>query len=199
MANSIERASDLLITTEKTLRDLVSDSAMSGDYASVVRIAEWAQSIREMLGGKLSKPTAERPPTPAKAKLKASGTRKPPMVRKQSDYPRFLQNGHELIRLAWSKREKREYRHKAPYSVVQAVARVMQEKGVEGRVFSTDDLLPLRDGDAADIPNYQAYVAIALFKHAGLIDQHGREGYSIRQPRDFANAVEAVWKNLPKQ
>lgn len=194
MANHIERASDLLLTTEKTLRDLVSESAMSGDYASVVRIAEWARSIREMLEGKLS-PASERPRTPAKAKLKAKSS----VVRKQSDYPRFLQNGHELIRLAWSKRGKREYRHKAPYSVVQAVARAMQENGAEGRVFSTDDFLPLRDGEVADIPNYQVYVAIALFKHAGLIDQHGREGYSIRQPRDFANAVETVWKNLPKQ
>lgn len=199
MSDYIKRASRLLEGTEKALRDLVSESAMSGDYSSVVLIAEWAKSLHQLLqesgtansgNGKLSTATKQ---------LKKNTTSKPASRPAINDYPRFLQQGNELIRVAWSKREKREYRHKAPYSAVEAVARAMHEKGVEGRVFSTDDFLPLRDGEATDIPNYQAYVAIALFKHTGLIDQHGRQGYSIRQPHDFRNAVETLWRNLPKQ
>ncbi len=194
MATYTERASDLLSKAEKALRDLVSEAAMSGDYSSVVRIAEWAQTIRELLHGKQalqvrSHRTAKAKPTAGKSHVS----------RKQGEYPRFFRNDNELIRVAWSKRAKRQYRHKAAYSVVEAVARAMHEKGAEGRVFSTDVFLPVRDREAEDIPNYQVYVAIALLKHAGLIDQHGRQGYSIRQPHDFRNAVEAVWKNLPRQ
>jgi hypothetical protein len=74
----------------------------------------------------------------------------------------------------------------------------MASKGVDGRVFSTDEFLPIKDStDGSDVPSYQAYVGISLLKQTGLIDQHGRQGYSIPRIAEFKDAVEAVWKNLP--
>ena len=54
-----------------------------------------------------------------------------------SGYPKFFRQGDQLIRVAWSKREKGEYQHKATYSVVQAVALAIAGCGKNGRVFST--------------------------------------------------------------
>ena len=102
------------------------------------------------------------------------------------------------MRIAWSKREKKEYRHKADSSVLKILAKSMAEKGSDGRVFATDQFLPVRDQQNAEVPNYQAYLGISLFKQAGLIDQHGRQGYSIPRLADFKDAVEAVWKKLPE-
>jgi hypothetical protein len=93
-------------------------------------------------------------------------------------------------------KRKGEYQHKAPYSVLLALADAMVESGRDGRIFSTEDLLPIQ-ADGASVPAYQAYLGIALFKHGGLIDQHGRQGYSIPQPSKFKDAVIKVWGTLP--
>ena len=101
------------------------------------------------------------------------------------------------MRIAWSKRKKKEYRHKAPYAVLQALVKVMSELGKDGRIFSTEDLLPIQDTDGNEVPSYQAYVGIALLKHTSLLDQHGRQGYSIPRLAEFADTIEAVWQKLP--
>jgi hypothetical protein len=75
----------------------------------------------------------------------------------------------------------------------------MLERGADGRIFSTDELLPLCDNGGADVPSYQVYAGIALFKQTGLIDQHGRRGYSIPRPKELKDAVEAVLQNLPEK
>ena len=203
----LDRATELLRQAETELRDLLSEAAKSGDYPSVLRIAAWARTLTELVNADRSGGRALGPVNPrvsgrtreqhGKApKLSGAGTARP----RGSDYPRFFRHGDELVRVAWSKREKKEYRHKASSTALKALAAVMAEKGTEGRMFSTDEFLPLRSGaDGTEIPSYQVYVGISLFKQAGLIDQHGRQGYSIPRLADFKEAVEAVWKKLPQQ
>ncbi|MGH9904020.1 MAG: hypothetical protein ACRD8U_00385 [Pyrinomonadaceae bacterium] len=75
----------------------------------------------------------------------------------------------------------------------------MAETGSDGRVFSTDELLPIHDEDGEEVPSYQVYAALALLKQVGLVDQHGRQGYSIPRLPEFKRAVESVWRNLPEK
>jgi hypothetical protein len=114
-------------------------------------------------------------------------------------YPKFFRHGEQLLRIAWSKKEKKEYQHKAPKFAITALAAAMTKAGKDGRIFSTDDFLPITDSDGTEIPAYQAYVGIALLKQTALIDQHGRQGYSIPRMAEFKDEVEAVWTKLPKQ
>jgi hypothetical protein len=79
-----------------------------------------------------------------------------------------------------------------------AASKAIAGKGLDGRVFSTNDVLPLADDDGSEIPSYQVYVAIALLKQAGLLDQHGRQGYSIPDPSRFLDAAQAVLQSLPE-
>jgi hypothetical protein len=75
----------------------------------------------------------------------------------------------------------------------------MAEKGAGGRIFSTDQFLPIHNStDGLPVPNYQAYVGISLLKQTALIDQHGRRGYSIPQIAMFSEAVESVWRKIPE-
>jgi hypothetical protein len=57
----------------------------------------------------------------------------------------------------------------------------------------------LHDSEGSDIPAYQTYVCIAFLKVTGLIEQHGRRGYSIARLDDFAGAVESTWRALPTE
>ncbi len=195
----LDRASHLLQETEAKLRGLVSEAATSGDYASVVQIASWARTLSELLTRKTPERTSNAIPTPSSRHNGAKGPKQISLSRRgQRSYPLFFRQGDQVVRIAWSKREKKEYRHKAAYTVLKVLAKSMAEKGSDGRVFATEQFLPVRDAQNSEVPNYQAYVGISLFKQTGLIDQHGRQGYSIPRLADFKDAVEAVWKKLPE-
>ena len=73
----------------------------------------------------------------------------------------------------------------------------MIERGAGGRVFATDELFPVCNiTDGRDIPNYKAYVGISFLKHTGIVEQHGRRGYSITHVTDFEASVEKLWAQL---
>jgi hypothetical protein len=199
---TVQQATKLLNDTEGKLRELVSTAASSGDYASVVHMAAWARTISELIKGTASEaktPANHTSPVQPNGKNgKHAAPRSKAAHHIQKSYPQFYRQGDQLIRIAWSKREKKEYRHKAPLFVLRGLAKAMAEKGADGRVFSTDQFLPIPETSNGEVPNYQAYVGISMFKQTGLIDQHGRQGYSIPRLAEFKDAVEAIWKKLPE-
>src|SRR5439155_15805972 len=191
----------LLQETEAKLRGLVSEAATSGDYASVVQIASLARTVSELLNRKSPERvnSAVAVPVPNFPHVGAKGPKQISLSKRgERSYPLFFRQGDQVVRIAWSKREKKEYRHKAAYTILKLLAKSMAEKGSDGRVFATEQFLPVHDAQNSEVPNYQAYVGISLFKQTGLIDQHGRQGYSIPRLADFKDAVEAVWKKLPE-
>jgi hypothetical protein len=57
-----------------------------------------------------------------------------------------------------------------------------------------DKVLPLRDPDTkAEFPTYQPYVALAFLKQHGLVEQHGRSGYSISKLKTLAVDSDEAW------
>jgi hypothetical protein len=197
----VRRATDVLKHAEIGLRDLVSKAATNGDYDSVVKIASWAGAVSDLLK-RAATSKSNGPFSPPKGKenppQRPRNTGHPVSASMaQNGYPRFFRQGDTVVRVAWSKREKDEYQHKAPQVVLRVLGGAMARVGADGRVFSTDDFLPIRDADGSEIPSYQAYVGIALLKQAGLIDQHGRQGYSIPRLAEFPDSIEAVLKKLP--
>ena len=199
--DSVKRAAGVLQQAEATLRGLVSDAAASGDYASVVQIAAWARTVSELVQAAPGQPAKSSAPTPRLQHKSGKGVPAPRRTPRPAvdEYPKFLRQGDQLIRIAWSKKEKKEYQHKMPLPVLRSLTKAMANIGADGRVFSTDQFLPIRDDDDEEVPSYQAYVGIALLKQTGLIDQHGRQGYSIPRLAEFKEAVEAIWQKLPKQ
>src|SRR5574341_326886 len=141
-----DRATDLLRRTEAELRRILSEAATSGDYGSVVQVTGWARSISDMLRGT---PQATSGVGSAAASQSRKGVRparsQEPAIQRSNGYPRFFRQGDRLVRVAWSKREKKEYEHKASLDALQALAVAIADKGADGRVFSMEELLPIRD------------------------------------------------------
>jgi hypothetical protein len=184
--DSVDRAADILAQAEKALRELAAKAVESGEYTNVLKITSWAKGVQELVGGK-----APPPPPPVKGK-KRSAPAKP-----KAEYPRFFRKGDTLVRIAWSKRQRSEYQHKAPHSVVLVTADAVIKAGKDGRIFSTEDFLPVHETDGSEVPSYQVYLVIALLKLVGLIDQHGRQGYSVPRLDEFKDALKGVWEKLP--
>lgn len=182
----LTKALQVLGKCEADLRVLVTAAADSGDYDAVLRITSWAKQIASMSG---SVPVAAAEKRPATNRLKKA------LVR--PTYPRFFRRGDHLVKIGWSKREKSEYEHKAPRQVVLLLARVTADMGKDGRIFQVNALLPLIDPkDRTQVPDYQVYLIIAWWRSIGLLDQHGRQGYSIPNASQLQQAVESAWTKL---
>jgi hypothetical protein len=143
-------------------------------------------------------------PSPVKRSTKArarKGTAKAGARKKSlTGYPKFIRDGENLVKIGWSKKEKTQYEHKSPKSVLGPLLESLLAAGGDGHRFTTDDVLPLREaGDGTEIPSYQSYLCLAWLRSEELIEQHGRQGYSLPQPDRLAASVEESWERLARR
>lgn len=186
-----------LVQAEEKLQFVITESAKDAHYAVSKAASAVAESIRE-IRDRLT--TKDEPPTsPSPRSSSASQMKIATHAARRPAYPRFYRRGDQLIRVAYSRRGKKEYSHKAPRTVLELMAAAMSELGKDGRVLTTDQLLPMATSDGNAVPDYQSYVCIAFLKEAGLIDQHGRQGYSIPRLAQFKESVISSWHNLSEQ
>lgn len=179
----LTQAYRILANCEAELRLQVGAAAQDGDYEAVLRLTRWAQTVSE-LGHDDKRPNALSPaPT-----RKARSTKK--------DYPLFAKSDLSLIKIGWSKKTKTEYEHRAPLELIEKLADAAMAVGARGRVFQLDALARAADGADAK-PGYQLYLIVAWWRDAGLIDQHGRKGYSIPRLSSFANDSRLAFDALP--
>ncbi len=120
---------------------------------------------------------------------------------KKSDYPKFLREKHELVKLGWSPREEGPYEHRVPKAGVDAVTSEVASKGKAGHRFTMDEILKALAiaKNAEQVPSYQTYAVVSWLKWAGMVLQHGRQGYTVVRPQTFATAIEAAWQSLPQR
>lgn len=174
-----------LAKCESELRALLAHAASAGEYDAVIKLTSWARTVAGLIGGALPSVTEGS---------KAASKRKVGTA-----YPRFERRGESLVKIGWSKREKAEYEHKAPMGAVALVADKVQKKGADGRIFQISGLLPCESTDGEVIvPDYQVYLVVAWWREIGLLEQHGRQGYSLPNPSEFAKSVERASTGLIK-
>jgi hypothetical protein len=198
---------------ERSLRKLMSDASADGDYASVLRIADLAKAInglaaeaRSTSGGVSPLPAADATSIDSAGHAKSNGAssgaglmlaarRTAPSV---EAYPKFFRRGDELVKVGWSKKERKEYNHRASRRAVDATAAAIKQVGAKGKLFNGEAILPLKDAtDGSAVPGYQAYVALAWLTRLGVVEQHGvRGGYTLATGKQDESAIAAAWPEL---
>jgi hypothetical protein len=203
---TIELAADILKRTETELRQLIAAAAQGGNYEILPRLAALASDLAA-LERKTRVPDERGPHGGAgrRAGINRGATRKDRLpVRKRRTrrgtppgYPKFLRRGDNLVKVGWSRRDKREYQHAAPWAVLLCVADVLAKSGSPAEVFTTENLMShLVHNNRNDVPSYQVYVCLGWFRDRGLVRQHGRQGYSVAEPERLCETVRAEWKVL---
>jgi hypothetical protein len=211
---TLNRARAVVEKAERELRQLLSEAAAAGEYDSVVTLADWARQLAAF-GGQVPSPVnltaangvaavaPRQPAVPAETSSsqrapKGRSKKKAKRTSRNGDYPKFLREKDELVKIGWSKSEKAPYEHKAPKTVIGLLAQALIRAGRGGRRFSTDEILPLKQsaGDG-EVPSYQAYLALAWFRVESLVTQHGRQGYSLPEGINLTDEAERRWGNLP--
>lgn len=142
------------------------------------------------------------PATPRRAKrrvAKRAGRAVRKRAPKKGLYPKFYREGDYLVKVAWSKKERGEYQHKAPRQVAELLAAAIAKRSGNGRMFTSEDIFPLKDPQGGgDVPSYQAYAALAWFRQSGLVQPHGRRGYTAKKDGRLTELLTAAWQNLSK-
>ena len=215
--NIAEEANDICARAESALRVLMQKAIETGEYRHLPNLARMAEQLNA-LGERMTQPIAE--PTPvnmpvekaskkSKAQKRRSGKnhsrdigkqqgKKPALQPSGHGYPKFQREDDWIIKIGWSKNLKSEYQHRAPKKVVDALVKSVLNAGANEKVFSVDELMPIADPeDGTAIPGYQVYIALAWLRTEGLLQQHGREGYSLFAPINMVETVEKRWSAIP--
>ena len=196
----LQRTERLLSDTEKSLADLAHEAGAARNYdlaASLIELARRIKDLGEQVANRNSKTghTSTADQTSAGQSLKGGST---PVQRRGrlGQYPRFLREGENLVKIGWSKSEKTEYEHKSPKRVLAVLCETLDN--ANGKRVAMNKVLPLRDpADGSAIPHYQPYVCLAWLRSVGLVIQHGRQGYSLAKGTDLEKSVEMNWASLP--
>ena len=210
-----DRGIVVLQDCEGRLRELVSEAAASGEYELVLRLTEWARTISALASGS-PLPGREdavhaiegngadavgRKRSVGGTNRRNKGTRKVQRKKRplRAAYPRFARLKNELVKIGWSKKQKKEYQHKAPRHVVDSLADRLVEVAATEDLFSSEQLFPLADQSGqSEIPSYQAYLCLAWFRDQNLVEQVGRQGYRLTDCAGLKDVVDQCWQNLPK-
>jgi len=204
MANT--NALRLLESCENGLRELLGRAASRGDYSDVLRLTSWAKVIHSLADDAKTEqakgPLFEERPK-ARANTASATVQRSRRSRKATrnsgkadGYPRFLREGDTLVKIGWSRRDSEEYQHKAPHTVLALLMQKLTVVGAGGRLFASEDLMPLHTEHGAEIPNYQVYLCLAWLRSEGLVLPQGRQGYTLKNGENSISSVEVRWQHM---
>jgi len=184
----------ILTETHQRLREVLASALEAHAYEDVASIARIADHISRLLNG--SAPLTSTLNANAEPVVGKAGNT--PRSRTRHDLPRFERDGDRLVKIAWSKKDRAEYEHRAPLSVVVVLLDAIRERKGEGAVFETPDILPLPGPHRGkEVPSYQAYLALAWLRQEGIIIKHGRNSYILTPNTATPERIDELWKALP--
>ncbi|MCC6741394.1 MAG: hypothetical protein IT452_20290 [Planctomycetia bacterium] len=196
----------MLAKCEQDLRALLAEAANAGEYSSLHLLTNCARAVAS-LGPQLQQNSVvpEKLEQPRETSEECSVTDGHPNSREgvriaRSRYPRFFRRGQELVKVGWSKRDRREYHHRAPWSSIEAVAEAVVRKGIGRKLFKGGDILAaLEASGRGTVPDYQTYVALAWMKDLKLVVQRGRKaGYAVPETKTVKASLPEAWQQLPE-
>jgi hypothetical protein len=201
-----DRIAKTLGEAEKSLVELSAEAARSRDYDRAAIIIGLAREIRAMA----ARLEFSRLPEVSASSVKQTGGLREPTEQgkgrrstsarsrrgRRSAYPQFFRDGESLLKVGFSKRDG-EYVHKAPDRVLFALVEVFAKTCGRSRRFTMEEVIPqVGTAIGCDVPSYQSYLCLSWLRSLGLVEQHGRQGYSVKKASELPQQVRARWEQL---
>ncbi len=208
----VETANQLIRDCESQIRALIESALTERQYEEIAHLASLASALSAV--GNRSFPERLVSPESSVANGSAIGSsdstsannnstevRRSAEISKQraNQYPRFERHGDRLVKLGWSKKDRSVYEHRAPVEVVRAVAAKLGSSARKGAYLRMDEMLPIRAGDGAEVPSYQAYLVLAWLREMGAVRRLGNDGYKLIDKHLDEQKVEDLWIQTPER
>lgn len=203
--SNVSVALQILSKAEAELRSVIERALAEGSYSDVATIARIADGLAQLSA---AEPVDEGQPTPRAERSRPAVPPAPspaqPTVSRGSrtarTFPRFEREGDKLVKIAWSKKDRAEYEHKAPRRIVDLLLESIRSRKGEGAKFDAPDVLPLKDSKTRrEVPSYQSYLALAWLRHEGVITKYGRDGYALKPTAATPDHLSELWEALPSR
>lgn len=206
---SNDSAVKILQRAESELRSLIEKALADGRYGDVASIARLADRLAQMVSpngsaeiGNNSVDSSDLNESSAREEFETSprpGTKLSKRAARKL-FPRFEREADRLVKIAWSKREREEYEHKAPREIVDLLIDYIKGRKGLGARFVATDIFPMKHPKTKhEVSSYQAYLALAWLVHEGVITKYGREGYSLKPTAATPEHIAQLWEALPSR
>jgi hypothetical protein len=204
--DTLQRTLKILNDSEAALAALAGEAAKEASYDAAAFLIDLAKDVANLASkGRTQLDPAARTSIQQTTGHPATTPTITPMAYfpikgrpKKGQYPKFLREGNNLVKLGWSPSEKAEYEHKSPRKTLPLLIVAISKIGSNGKRFSMDKVLPLVDPtDGNRVPDYQVYLCLAWLKNLGFLTRHGRQGYSLTTRAPIEALIETHWAALP--
>ena len=196
-------AVEALRRAETALRDIIAQALKANAYGELSKVASAADTVASLIG---ELDGGARPPAPvseldgnAATQRASTPTQTAARPARRNAYPRFLRDGDRLLKVAWSKKERQPYEHRAPQAVIQTLLNAVRQRKGEGKLFQAADVLPLKNANGEEYPSYQSYLALSWLRHVGVVTKKGREGYVVKTGAATPDKISRLWASLPTE
>ena len=198
-----DKAIEALRAAEATLRDVITQAFATKAYRDLAKVAGAADRVAELiseLDGNASAAmhvsvlSVQPPQSQSHRAVRSSN-----VGSRRAGYPRFLRDGDRLVKVAWSKKERKPYEHRAPQAIVQTLIDAVRKRKGEGKLFEAADVLPLSTANGEEYPSYQSYLALAWLRNVGIVAKRGREGYILKPGATTPAKLDELWASLPTE
>lgn len=193
----------ILAEAERKLGELMAKALRQRDYAGIQRLSAITERVAAAAsaGASIDSPGHQQPPQKTKVdqlSMPSPGSTRPVpalLPLESKPFPQFYRNGNQLVKVGYSKSERRTYEHRAPREVLDRLATLLGEIGAAGRQFATDSLLPPVETRLKDVPSYQVYLCLAFLIRGSFVRRQGRAGYTVvgGLADELRGAVASAW------
>lgn len=198
-----DKAVEALRAVETTLRDIITEALAKKAYRDLVKVAGAADTVAALVSEldnsapvapPVSLPSIQDPQGQRHRAIRASN-----VASRRGEYPRFLRDSDRLVKVAWSKKERKPYEHRAPQAIIQTLIDAVRKRKGEGKLFEAVDVLPLATANGEEYPSYQSYLVLGWLRHVGIVAKKGREGYILRPGAATPTKLDGLWASLPTE
>jgi len=196
-----EQVRQIADEAEKKVRELIGRAIADGSYDEVERMMGVVRQFAD-IGQGFSSVTVKGKAAlaiPSRGGKMQSG-RKHRLVKRRTrgkQPTRFYRDGKELVKEGPSSGGSGRYRHRAPKHLLDTLIEQIRKIADSDSMFVIEDILKA-DG-VEGTPTYLVYVCMAWLVSTGLVQRHGRQGYSVASAADLQNAVEQKWALLARK
>ena len=182
------------------MRAAAETALKAGDYRALSRLSDLADALQRL--GTDSAAVAARSSgaeggAPRKVGQDSVPDRRRRGSRGRRREPGFHREGSTLVKTGRSSGARGNYQHRASWAVVESLVRSLTACRDPDRLQRIDEILPLHESNGERVPDYQTYAVLAWLRDEGLVQQHGRRGYTISAAGDMLGEAERAFQALP--